>query len=167
MPTRGSNSYLFLLKVRKKVWSHQLQTPFDDQPWNEMEFNRLYEHICVGFEGSQILSYDGMNNQPLHLANIDFSSTKISFVGSFSDCMNSFIDRRMGLCEWMAWIWSTHDHTPSIHNTLVTWHPTLYIKKPISLWDPSHALLVLELLMTSSYGNNRTKKTIGAFNTPI
>ena len=27
---------------------------------------------------TQMLSYDGMNNQPLHLANIHFSSTKIS-----------------------------------------------------------------------------------------
>ena len=23
--------------------------PFDDQPWNEMKFNRLYESICVRF----------------------------------------------------------------------------------------------------------------------
>ena len=29
-----------------------------------------------------MLSYDGMNNQPLYLANIDFSSAKFSSVGS-------------------------------------------------------------------------------------
>ena len=25
-----------------------------------------------------------------------------------------------GLCEWMAWMWSSHDHTPFIHNALVS-----------------------------------------------
>ena len=45
----GSNSYLFLLKGRTKGTSHQLQAPLDDQPWNKMKFNWLYESIYVGF----------------------------------------------------------------------------------------------------------------------
>ena len=32
---------------------------------------------------TQLLSYDGMNNQPLHLANIDISYIEISSVISF------------------------------------------------------------------------------------
>ena len=74
-----SNSYIFLLKGKTKGTSHQLQALFDDQPWNEMKLSRLYESICVGFWrfpkgslSSQWSSYNGMNNQPLHLANIDF-----------------------------------------------------------------------------------------------
>ena len=31
------------------------------------------------------------------------------------------LDRRMGHCEWMAWMWSTHEATPSIHSALVAW----------------------------------------------
>ena len=41
----GTHPYLFLLKGRTKGTSDQLQVPFDDQPWNEMQFNRLYEGI--------------------------------------------------------------------------------------------------------------------------
>ena len=40
-------------------------------------------------------------------------------------CPNSFVDRRMGLCEWTAGMWSTHDHTPSIHSASVTWHTNI------------------------------------------
>jgi hypothetical protein len=40
-----------------KGTSHELQAPFDDQQWNEMKFNQLYESICERFwrfpEGSQ------------------------------------------------------------------------------------------------------------------
>ena len=46
---RGSNPYIFVLKGRTKSTSHQLQAPFDDQSWNEMKFNQLYESTCVGF----------------------------------------------------------------------------------------------------------------------
>ena len=45
----------------------------------------------------QMLSYDGVNNQPLHLANIDFICCEF-FVG----CPSSFVNRRMGHYEWMA-----------------------------------------------------------------
>ena len=33
----------FLTKGRIKGTNYQLQAPFDDQPWNEMKFNQLYE----------------------------------------------------------------------------------------------------------------------------
>ena len=45
----GENSYLLLWKGRTKGASHQLQAPFDDQPWNETNFERLYESIWVRF----------------------------------------------------------------------------------------------------------------------
>ena len=68
-----------------------------------------------------MLSYDGMNNQPLHLTNIVFSSAKISHVRSFlGECLNKFIGRKMGLCKWMAWMWSAHEYTPSMHIALAT-----------------------------------------------
>lgn len=52
-----------------------------------------------------MLSYNGMNNLPFHLASIDFSSAKISFVGRFFPYRPSnFVIHRMGLCEWMAWM---------------------------------------------------------------
>ena len=28
---------------------------------------------------------------------------------------------RMKCCEWMAWMWPTHESTPSIHSASVTW----------------------------------------------
>jgi hypothetical protein len=66
---------------------------------------------------TQMLSYNRLNKQCLHLANIDFSS-----VGSvFSGCPSGFVIRRMGRCEWMAWMWFAHETTPFIHNTSVTW----------------------------------------------
>ena len=34
--------------------------------------------------------------------------------------LSNFVYHRMGLCEWMAWMWSSHDHTPFIHNALVS-----------------------------------------------
>ena len=40
MPTAGGGvSYSFLLKGKIKGTSHQLQAPFDDQPWNEMKIS--------------------------------------------------------------------------------------------------------------------------------
>ena len=71
-----SNLYLFISKA--KGASHQLQAPFHDQPGGtggELH----WEH----WEPTQMLSYNQMSNQPLHLANIDFSSTKFSSVRSF------------------------------------------------------------------------------------
>ena len=37
-------------------------------------------------------------------------------------CSNNYVTRTMRLCEWMAWMWSVHNHTPFIHSTSVTWH---------------------------------------------
>ena len=50
-----------------------------------------------------MLSYYGMNNQPLHLANIVFSSAKISSVGIFFllSYPNNFVDRRKMRLMWM------------------------------------------------------------------
>ena len=42
-------------------------------------------------------------------------------------CLSGFVDCRMGIREWMAWMWSTHDHTPSIHNASVTWDPSSHL----------------------------------------
>ena len=62
---------------------------------------------------TQMLSYDGLNIQPLHLVNNYFSSTNISsIISSYSNCLSNFVDHRMGLCEWMPWMWFTHYHTP-------------------------------------------------------
>ena len=44
---RTSTSTLWKVR-RTKGTSNQLQAPLDDQPWNEMKFNRLYES-CVAF----------------------------------------------------------------------------------------------------------------------
>ena len=71
---------------------------------------------------TQMLSYKGMNNQPLHLAKVDFSSTKVLSVGNFfGGYPSNFVNCKMGLCEWMAWMWSAHDHTPFTHSVSVTW----------------------------------------------
>lgn len=40
-----------------------------------------------------------------------------SFLGG---CPRSFVDCRMGRFEWMDWMWSAHETTPSIHNASVT-----------------------------------------------
>jgi hypothetical protein len=65
----------------------------------------------------EFLGDDEMNNQPFHFANFDFS-----FIGSLiPGCPRCFINHRMRLCEWMAWILSAHDHTPFIKNGWVTW----------------------------------------------
>ena len=45
--------------------------------WERWE---LYENLQ---NPTQMLSYNRMNNPPLHLAIIDFSSAKISFIKSF------------------------------------------------------------------------------------
>ena len=118
------NSYLFLLKGRIKGVSHQLQAPFDDQPWNEMKSNRLYESICVGFwrfpKGFLSFQWSSpqTNNQPRRLfIHLDFIRLKF-----FGGCSNNFINRRMGLCKWLAWMWSAHKHTPSIHCASPQWH---------------------------------------------
>ena len=154
MPTGGGvNSYLFLLKGRTKGTSHRLQALLDYKPWNEMKFNRSYESICIRFwrfpktsfdskwnspertigkfgnfpNPTQMLSYNGMDNRPLHLANTDVAFAKFSLFRSFvPGCPRSFIDFRTGLNEWMmmAWMWSTHDNTPSIHNASVAWTST-------------------------------------------
>ena len=66
-----------------------------------------YKHWMKVFRLSPSLKglTEGMNNQPLRLTNIDFPLAKISIIGSFfSSCSGSFIDRRMGLFEWMAWM---------------------------------------------------------------
>ena len=71
---------------------------------------------------TQMLEYNRMNNLPLHLANIVFSSTKISSHQKFfPDFPRSFIDRRMERYEWLAWMWFTHETAPFIHNASVTW----------------------------------------------
>ena len=70
---------------------------------------------------TQMPSCNRMNDQPLHVTNIYFSSAEISSIRSFfSDCPSNFVDRRMGCCEWMARMWSAHK-TTFIHNALVTW----------------------------------------------
>jgi hypothetical protein len=48
-----------------------------------------------------MLSYNRMNNEPLHLANIDLSSAEISVVGrkKIMGCPRSFIELRMGRYE--------------------------------------------------------------------
>ena len=43
--------------------------------------------------------------------------------------MRIFVDRGMGLYQWLAWMWFAHDHAPSIHNTLVTWVMDLEVAK--------------------------------------
>ena len=88
---------------------------------------------------TQMLSYDGMNNQPLHLANIKFSSVESFFLLGRP---NNVVDRRMGLREWMPWMWFAHNHTPSIRNALVTWINTTsylafnphYSSKLVIMW---------------------------------
>ena len=61
-------------------------------------------------------------NGVLHFANIDFSSTDISFVGSFFlGCPNNFVDCRMERSEWMAWTCFAQQITPFIHNASITW----------------------------------------------
>ena len=88
---------------------------------------------------TQMLSYDGMNNQPLHIVNISFSSTRISSIISFfPGCPSSFVDRRMGHYEWMAWMWSAHETTPSIHIASMTWlvsqsHQTFHLVPAVKL----------------------------------
>jgi hypothetical protein len=83
------------------------------------ELRELYENLQ---NPTQIFSYNGMNNQALHLVSIDFSSAEnSSAISFFSGCSSSFVDRRMGCCEWMLWMWYAHDHTPSIHNASMTW----------------------------------------------
>ena len=62
---------------------------------------------------TQMLSYNRMNNQPLHLANIDFSYADFLSVGGFLRAARAIVDSRMGRCEWMAWMWSTHETTSS------------------------------------------------------
>ena len=73
MPTGGIEPPPFPPKDRAEGTSHQLQAPFEDQLRNEMNF--------VNFGNlqnpTQMLSCNWMNNQPLHLANIVFSSAKI------------------------------------------------------------------------------------------
>jgi hypothetical protein len=76
MPTGGLNSYLFLLKDRTKGVYHQLQAHVRNSIGN-------LGNPMEPSNPTQMLSYDGMNNQPPHLANIDFSSTKFSSVWSF------------------------------------------------------------------------------------
>jgi hypothetical protein len=64
-----------------------------------------------------------MNYQPLHIVNSNSLFAKISTIGFlFLACLSGFVDLRMGLYEWMAWMWFGHDHTPSIHNASMTWH---------------------------------------------
>jgi hypothetical protein len=46
----------------------------------------------------------------------------------------------MGRCEWMAWRWSTHETTPSIHNALVRWvrAPGSLHKDMLLVWSLSY-----------------------------
>ena len=39
----------------------------------------------------------------------------------FCVLLESFINRKMGQCEWMAWMWSAHETTPFIHSASMTW----------------------------------------------
>lgn len=49
---------------------------------------------------TQMLSFDRMNNEAY-----DFSCTTISSIqSSFWGCPCSFVNRRMGRCEWMVWM---------------------------------------------------------------
>ena len=74
---------------------------FLSSPELHWEFRKPYGSLQ---NPTWMLSWDGMNNQPIHLANIDFSSTKISSIGSLSllipGCPSNFVDCRIGLL-WM------------------------------------------------------------------
>ena len=120
MPTSGggSNSYLFLLKGRTKCTRHrELREPSGKLHWELME-------PCGKLQNpTQMLSYVGMNNQPLRIANLFFVHQNFIWWDFFLGCPSSFVDHRVGLCEWMTWMWSTHNRTPSIHNASLTWDP--------------------------------------------
>ena len=87
---------------------------------------------------TQMLSYDGMNNQPFILQTSIFSFVKFSSVGSyFLGCPRNFVDRRIRIFERWAWMWCAHDHTRFIHDASMTWTPKNV--KPIMLRNPTHA----------------------------
>ena len=120
------NSYLFLLKGKIKITSHQFQVPLDDQPWNGIKFMGN----PIGNLGNHMGTFKSHTNA---LIRWDEQSTPSSckrrflirqnFIHQmfFLGCPSNFADHRMGLCEWMAWVWSAHNPTPFIHNTLVIW----------------------------------------------
>jgi len=110
---------LFFPKGSAKGTSHEIQAFFDEEHQNDFKLV-VKKHLCGIFEGSQRVPK--VPNGVLHFANINFSSTKISFVGSFFlGHPNNFVDRRMRHREWMAWMYSAQKITPFIHNASVTW----------------------------------------------
>ena len=50
-----------------------------------------------------MLSYDGKNNQPLHLANIDFSFAKISSLGTFLELHEQY-SQTVGWSSMNEWL---------------------------------------------------------------
>ena len=66
-----------------------------ESPRSQWEFRELSGNFQYP---THMLSYDEMNNQPLHLANIVFSSTKMSFVTSFIlNYPSNFVNHKMEL----------------------------------------------------------------------
>ena len=63
----------------------------------------------------------GWTINPFILQKLIFYPLKFHPLDFFSECPTSFLNRRMGLSEWMAWMWFAHDHTSFIHSASITW----------------------------------------------
>jgi hypothetical protein len=63
----------------------------------------------------------GWTTNPFILQTLIFHPLKIHLPWVFFlGYPSSFVDRRMGRCEWMAWMWFAHETTPSIQNASMT-----------------------------------------------
>ena len=81
------------------------------------ELREPFGNLQITLKTSHVIQ---MNKYPLHPTNIDLCQPKFHPPKSCSGCATNFVHRRMGSCEWMAWMWSALVHTPFVQNVIVT-----------------------------------------------
>ena len=117
------------LCIPKSIFSFP---PPKDLHWELRKPSKNFQNL------TQMLSYDGMNNQPFILQTLIFHPPNFHPSEVLcSGCPDNFVDHRMGLCEWMAWMWSVQDHTlHSQHHIDIAWKPKLLKKSRMIVLTP-------------------------------